>query len=293
MKRGVWTALVTPFITDGLVDYSALERLLEFQIAGGVKGIVPTGTTGESATLSMEEKKEIIRFVVQVVNGRVSVVAGTGANRTDSAIELTRYAKELGVDGVLIVAPYYNKPTQKGLFEHYTKIADTVEIPIFVYNIPSRTGVNITADTLIRLSQHQNIVGVKEASGDMDQVMQIFRDRDPDFWVLSGDDSLNFILCALGSEGVISVLSNLIPKETVSMVDDCFQGNWNQARSKHFHFLNLISALFMETNPIPIKTALHKIGLCSDVLRLPLTSMSDKNQGILKEILQKYGILNR
>jgi 4-hydroxy-tetrahydrodipicolinate synthase len=287
--KGVFTALATPF-KNGNVDYDAFEKNIEFQIAGGVSGISPCGTTGESPTLSYQEHEKIIEFAVEKAKGRVKVIAGTGSNSTEEAIHFTSHAKKIGADCALIVAPYYNKPTQKGLYLHFKKIADTVDIPIMVYNIASRTGVNVETSTLAKLAKDcKNIVSVKEASGSLDQMGQV-RLNIPEMSVLSGDDILTLPLLAIGGTGVVSVLSNIIPKDVVAMVNAFNKGDLKTAESLHFKMLPLAKAMFLETNPIPVKTALSMLGMCSGELRLPMCEMEEANKTKLKEALKNYGL---
>ncbi|HEO64701.1 MAG TPA: 4-hydroxy-tetrahydrodipicolinate synthase, partial [Spirochaetes bacterium] len=232
MFEGAIVAIVTPF-RKGIIDYEAFEKLIEFQVSEGIDGIVPCGTTGESPTLSHEEHKEVIRFTVEIVKNRVPVIAGTGSNNTVEAIELTSHAKSVKANGVLMTTPYYNKPNQEGLFLHYSKVADQVDIPIVLYNIPSRTSINMTAETIIRLSKHKNIVGVKEAAGSMDQAMAIIKGTQH-FDLLSGDDLLTLPLCSIGGAGVISVLANLLPRETVEFVSHCHKGDLEKAQDMNY-----------------------------------------------------------
>lgn len=289
MFKGSLVAIITPF-KSGKIDYDAFEKHIEFQIKNGIDGIVPCGTTGESPTLSHDEHKEVIRFTVEVVNKRVPVIPGTGSNNTDEAIEYTRYAKAVQADGVLMVAPYYNKPSQEGLYRHFIKVADEVNIPIILYNIQSRTGINMTAETMIRLSHHKNIVGVKEASGDLEQAMMVINGT-TDFTVISGDDVLTLPLCSVGGQGVISVLANLLPKETSQFVQDCLKGDYSKARDFHYSHLKLMKTLFIETNPVPIKQTLHLLGKCEADVRLPLCEMSSENKNHLKTVLREAKLI--
>ncbi|MDH4128037.1 MAG: 4-hydroxy-tetrahydrodipicolinate synthase [Spirochaetota bacterium] len=289
MFDGAVVAIVTPF-KNSKVDYNTFEKLIETQIKEGINGIVPCGTTGESPTLSHDEHKEVIRFTVDITKNRVPVIAGTGSNNTVEAIELTKYAKDVKANGVLIVNPYYNKPSQEGLFRHFTSIADEVNIPILLYNIQSRTGINMTAETVIRLSKHKNIVGIKEASGSLEQAMAIINGT-KDFSVISGDDILTLPLCSIGGKGVISVLANILPKETSNFVSDCLKGNFAKAKEFHYNYLELIKGLFIETNPVPIKQALEFRGICSGEVRLPLCEMSNENKNRLKTLLKEKKLL--
>lgn len=289
--QGTMTALVTPFDTQGALDEQALRDLVDFQIENGVAALVPCGTTGESPTLNYDEHNRVIEIVVEQAKGRVSVIAGTGSNATDEAIALTRHALKAGADYSLQVAPYYNKPTQRGFYEHFTAIAESVAMPFIVYNIPGRTGKNIETDTLMRLAEHKNIVGVKEASGDFAQIMDVILRRPQGFCVLSGDDNLTLPIMALGGEGVISVASNIIPKALSAMVDLALKGSWEEARQSHYRLLPLFKALFLETNPIPIKTALAMKGMIKEVFRLPLCAMEPGNREKLSKILTDQRVL--
>lgn len=290
MFRGVYTALVTPFNEDGSVDEPALRRLVNTQIDAGVAGLVPVGTTGESPTVTHEENVAIVGMVIDEARGRVPVIAGTGANSTAEAIEMTRQAHALGASASLQVAPYYNKPTQQGLLEHYTAIADAVDMPIMVYNIPGRTGVNIETATLSRLAEHPRIVAVKEASGSIPQMMDILATVPPEFAVLSGDDNLAFSLTALGGRGLVSVASNLIPGRVVRMVDMILRGEVDHARREHFALLPLFRMLFVETNPIPIKYMMYRAGLCRNAYRLPMTPLGDEHRKEVDALLTQFGI---
>lgn len=289
--QGTMTALVTPFDPQGALDEPALRALIDFQVESGVSALVPCGTTGESPTLNYDEHNRVIDIVIEQVKGRVPVIAGTGSNSTDEAIALTRHAREAGADYSLQVAPYYNKPTQRGFYEHFLAIADAVDMPLIVYNIPGRTGKNIETDTLMRLAEHKNIVGVKEASGDFAQIMDVLLRRPKNFCVLSGDDNLTFPIIALGGEGVISVASNIIPKALSDMVNLALRGSWEEARRCHHQLLPLFKALFLETNPIPIKTALAMKGMIKEVFRLPLCAMEPGNREKLKKILTDQRVL--
>ena len=280
--QGLYTALVTPF-HNGAVDYDKLTRLVEMQIAGGVDGISPVGTTGESPTLSFEEHERVIATVVQLVNGRCKVLAGSGANSTAEALHLTRHAKADGADFSLQVAPYYNKPTQEGLYRHFATIADSCDIPIVIYNVPGRSGVSISAETIARLVKNCNIAGVKEASGSVDRVSEILDLCDVP--VLSGDDALTVPMMSVGAVGVVSVASNVIPKEMKRLVDVCLAGNYAEAAVMHRKLYKFFKAMFVETNPIPVKAALALRGLVDEEYRLPLCPPSDKNREFLRQIL--------
>ena len=285
--HGSITALVTPF-KKGKVDEQALVKIVKQQIAGGTDGLVPVGTTGESPTLSHQEHHRVIQIVVQAAAGRVPVIAGTGSNSTDEAVSLTKFAQKAGADGALLAAPYYNKPTQEGLYRHYEAVAKAADLPIVLYNIPGRSVVNIAPETVARLAKIPNIVAIKEASGSMDQASHIMSLCDID--VLSGDDSLTLPLLALGGKGVISVLSNLLPGEVSKMVDSFFAGDLQKAQKMHLKLFSLCRAMFIETNPIPIKRAMKLMGHCSDELRLPLCPMSEHNEKILVKAPKDYGL---
>jgi 4-hydroxy-tetrahydrodipicolinate synthase len=290
MFAGSMVALVTPF-KDGKVDWQSLDGLVEFHIKNGTHGIVPCGTTGESATLSHEEHDEVIEAVIRAVNKRVPVIAGTGSNSTDEAIRLTCAAEKSGADGALMISPYYNRPTQEGIYQHYKKVADSVGIPIIVYNIPGRTGSKIEPETLARLSEIKNIAGVKEATGSVDQAIDVIRLCGDNLAVYSGEDSLTFSLMALGGKGVISTVANIAPKEMSQVTEACLQGNWDIGRDLQFKLIPLIRAVFLETNPIPVKTALSLMGKCTGEVRLPLTPMSESALKKMKQAMADFGLL--
>lgn len=298
--KGTYTAIVTPFKSNGEVDYEGLRENIRFQIENNVDGIVPCGTTGEAATLSMEEHKKIISVCVDECNGKIKVIAGTGSNNTKEALELTKYAKDVGADACLLISPYYNKPTQEGLYQHYKKISE-IEIPLILYNIQSRTAVNIEPETVKRLMEIENIIGIKEASSNFDQISKIIyfarNLKNKNFSVISGNDSQTLPIIALGGKGVISVISNIIPKETKTLVDYCLNGNFEDARKIHYKILNLINLAFIETNPIPIKYMMNKIkdkgkyGMNAGILRLPLVEISKKNMESVDKALKEYGLI--
>jgi 4-hydroxy-tetrahydrodipicolinate synthase len=290
MFGGAIVAIVTPF-KDGKVDEEALRRLIEEQIAAGTDGIAPCGTTGESTTLSHLEHDRVIEITIDAVNKRIPVIAGTGSNSTAEALRLTRHAWEAGADGALLVCPYYNRPTQEGLYQHYRTIAEEVPIPIIIYNIAGRTGVNMQTETLARLAKLKNIVGVKEASGSLKQMSDVIEQCGPDFDVLSGDDIFTLALMAIGGQGVISVISNVVPADMAGMVDAFNAGDLAKARALHYKMSPLIESLFIETNPIPVKTAMAMMGKIDPELRLPLCRMSEKNEAILKSAMRKYGLI--
>ncbi len=273
MFNGALSAIVTPF-RDGVVDEAVLRELIEWQIQEGIDGIVPCGSTGESATLTHAEHEQVIKLAVQQARRRVPVLAGTGSNSTAEAIRLTALAREIGADGAVLISPYYNTPTQEGIFKHYKMIAASVDLPLIVYNIPGRTGSNILPETFARLCEIKNIVGVKEASGSMEQISDIRRLCGDRLTILSGDDSLTVPIMALGGKGVISVISNLMPRETHELAAAALEGDFARAREIHFRLLPLMRALFVETNPIPLKQALAYMGKCSAELRMPLTPIS-------------------
>lgn len=288
---GVYTAIITPFTQDGKVDEKALENLIDRQINAGVAGIVPVGTTGESPTLSHEEHHFVIDLVIQMVNKRVAVIAGTGSNNTREAISLTQHAQKSGADASLQVAPYYNKPTQEGFYLHFKAIAENADIPLIIYNIAPRTAKNIETPTMVKLAQLKNIVGVKEASGDINQMMDVIRFTGDEFSVLAGDDNMILPLMAIGGDGVISVASNVVPQKLVSLVKAAQAKDYDQARSLHYEMLPLFKAMFLETNPIPVKESLAMMGLVEPVFRLPMCNISSENKLRLQEILNQLKII--
>jgi 4-hydroxy-tetrahydrodipicolinate synthase len=289
--QGVYTAIVTPMTADGALDEKALKRLVDMQVEAGIAGLVPVGTTGESPTLSGEECKRVIQIVVQQARGRVPVIAGAGSNCTSEAIEYARDAKEVGADATLQVSPYYNKPMTAGYLAHFRAIADAVDLPMIVYNIAGRTGKNIDNPTMIELAGHRNIVAVKEASGDIGQIMDLIAKKPPAFTVLSGDDNLVFPIMALGGAGVISVASNLVPEQMVKFVDAALKGDWNAARAMHYALLPLFKAIFIETNPIPIKAAMAMKGLITESYRLPMCAPAPKSRDALQATLKDLKLL--
>lgn len=285
--HGSITALATPF-KNGKVDEKTLGRLVEYQIKAGTDGLVPVGTTGESPTLTHDEHEKVIEVVIHAAKKRVPVIAGTGSNSTDEAISLTKFAKKAGADAALIVTPYYNKPTQEGLYRHYEAIAKAVDIPIILYNIPGRSVVNMSPETIARLSKIPTIVAVKEATGSMDQASHIMSLCG--ITVLSGDDSMTLPLLALGAKGVISVASNIVPETVSEMVDAFFAGDLTKAQKLHFKLFPLCRALFIETNPIPVKRAMKLLGLCEDDVRLPMCPMQPANEKTLVQALKNFGL---
>jgi len=290
MFEGAYTALVTPFKNDK-IDYDALEKHIEFQIKEGIDGVIPMGTTGESPTLSFEEHEEFIRRVVKIVNKRVKVIAGTGANSTSEAIWLTKGAEDAGVDAALSVNPYYNKPTQKGLIAHYEAIGKSTKLPIILYNIPGRSGVNFLPESINELLQRtDNIAAMKEASGDINQMMRLVELCGDRLTLLSGDDNLLLPLLSIGGKGVISVLSNIIPADVKKVITLYNEKKTEEAKKAFYKILPLCRAMFLETNPIPVKAAMEMIGFCGGELRLPLVPISDSNREILKRTLTDYGV---
>lgn len=290
MFTGSMVALVTPF-KEGKVDWQSLEALVDFHIQNGTNGIVPCGTTGESATLDHKEHHEVIERVIKAVNRRIPVIAGTGSNSTAEAVALTKGAEKAGADGALMISPYYNRPTQEGVYQHYKKVASQVGIPIIVYNIPGRTGSKIEPETLARLAEIKNVAGVKEATGSVDQAIDVIRLCGDNLAVYSGEDSLTFSLMALGGKGVISTVANIAPKEMSQVTDACLEGKWERGRDLQLKLVPLIRSVFLETNPIPIKTALALMGKCSGELRLPLTPMSEGNLKKLRQTMVEFALL--
>ena len=276
--RGTFTAIVTPFSTDGSLDVGALERFADFQVDGGVEGLVVCGTTGETPSLNREEQLQVLEIVKARVDGRAQIMAGAGANATEKAVSLSREMEERGAEAILSVVPYYNKPTQEGMFRHFARIADAVSIPVFIYNVPGRTSANMRPETVARLSEHGNIAGIKEASGDLVQVMEILQSTPEEFRVLSGEDNLAFPLVALGGDGVISVVSNEAPTLMSRMVREALDGSFEEARELHYRLLDLMNANFMVTNPIPVKTAVAMMGLMEESFRLPMVPMESEDR---------------
>ncbi len=268
--KGTYTAIITPFTEQNEIDWPAFEQLVEKQIESGVEGIVFVGTTGESPTLSHQEHKEILRWSVKTIKGRCQVIHGTGSNNTQESIELAKVAAEAGADGHLVINPYYNRPTAEGLYRHFTAIADAVDLPIVIYNIKGRTAVNLETDTLLRLAEHKNIVGVKESSGDIHQMMDVIRRTADDFCVLVGDDALTLPFMACGGDGLVSVVSNCLPRTTSGLVRKCLAGEWDEARDIYYQILDIMNMTMMETNPIPVKAIMSQLGYCSPHIRLPM-----------------------
>jgi 4-hydroxy-tetrahydrodipicolinate synthase len=290
MFTGSIVAIVTPF-KSGAIDEDKLRELVEFQIANGTDGIVPCGTTGEASTLDYEEHDRVIEIVVQQVNKRVPVIAGTGSNSTTEAIELTAHAKKLGADGALLVTPYYVKPSQEGLYRHYKAIAEAVALPQVLYNVPGRTSVNLLPETVARLADITNIVAIKEATGSLQQASEVLALCGDKLVVLSGDDFITFPMMACGAKGVISVVANIMPKEVAALVDAFFAGKMEEARKLHLKLLKISNAMFIETNPVPVKTAVALMGMATDDVRLPLAPMSDVNRGKLVAIMKEYNLI--
>ncbi len=291
MYKGVYTALVTPFNKDGSVDAGALKDLVEFQISEGISGLVPVGTTGESPTVSHEENVKIVQMVVEQAKKRVPVIAGTGSNCTEEAVAMTRRARDIGADATLQVAPYYNKPSAEGFYRHFTTVADEAGLPVIVYNIPGRTGKNIDNDTMLRLAVHPKIVAVKEASGDLAQVMDLYRRKPKDFDILSGDDNLGLPIIALGGTGIVSVASNVIPGPMEKLVKLANDGKLAEARDLHYRLLPFFKALFVETNPIPVKYAVSLLGKCGETYRLPMWPMDDGKKETMKKVMKDLGLV--
>jgi 4-hydroxy-tetrahydrodipicolinate synthase len=291
--KGVYTAIVTPFQKDGGLDEAALRNLIDTQIGGGVSGLVPCGTTGESPTLDYDEHDRVIELTIEHTHGRVPVIAGTGSNSTAEAVMLSRHAEKAGADALLLVNPYYNKPTQKGLFLHFREIARSVSVPCVLYNIKGRTGVNLETETLVSLTKEcKNIVAVKEASGSLDQMSSVIASTDKGFRVLSGDDNMTLDLIKAGGHGVISVASNLVPEKMVRLVTSALSGDMKTAESINAELADLFSVLFIETNPIPVKTALAMMARCEEVFRLPMCELStSENRAALRTVIEKLGLI--
>jgi 4-hydroxy-tetrahydrodipicolinate synthase len=290
MFEGSIVALITPF-KEGEVDYEALGKLIDFHVDNGTDAILVCGTTGESPTLTFEEHDKVVEFAVKHASGRIKVIAGTGANATHEAVHLTAHAKEVGADAALLVVPYYNKPTQEGLLEHFKTVAQEVEIPIILYNIPSRTGVEISVETIYRLvSECPNVVGSKESTPSMDRISELRKRLGENFSILSGDDSLTLPMMAIGARGVISVANNLVPREIKELTSSALKGDFKRAREIHLWLHELFKVLFIETNPIPVKTACWMLGMCEKEFRLPLCPMKPDNEKKLREVLRKYNL---
>jgi 4-hydroxy-tetrahydrodipicolinate synthase len=289
--RGCATALVTPFTADGAIDEAALTRLIEYQLNNGVRLLVPCGTTGESATMTEEEDQQVISRAIELARGRAKVIAGTGSNSTAAAIENSKIAQRLGADAVLVVAPFYNKPTQQGLYAHFSAIAGAVDLPIVIYNVPGRTSCNIAAETTLKLARDcENIVAVKEASGNLSQIMEILRGRPEGFNVLSGDDAITFALIALGGDGLISVASNQAPKLMSRLVDLALAGKWDEARELHYRLLPLMETNFIESSPGPVKAGLAMMNVIGENYRLPLVPIQESSRARLRDVMAELGL---
>jgi len=289
MFKGSITALVTPF-KDGEIDEKAFRDLIEFQIESGSDGLVPCGTTGESATLTHEEHNRVIELTIEAASGRVPVIAGTGSNSTAETIQLTKHAEASGASAALLITPYYNKPSQQGLYEHYKKISEEVSIPLLLYNVPGRTSVNMAPETIARLSELNNIVGIKEATGDLKQVSEVIEYSTEGFAVISGDDFTTVPMLAIGAVGVISVTANIVPAEMSEMVNGYLEGRTKEALALHYRLATLHRSMFIETNPVPVKTALAMMGRIEEEFRLPLVRMSEANRAALLGALTTYGL---
>ena len=288
--EGIYTALITPFNKDESIDWGALKALVDFQVESGVAGIAPMGTTGESPTIIHEDHLKIIEFVARQAAGRCQIIAGAGSNSTAEALHMTKVAASYGVDATLQVAPYYNKPSMEGFYRHFMTIADAVDIPMVVYNIPGRTGKNIDNATMLRLAKHPNIQAVKEASGDVNQMMNLIAAKPDTFTVLSGDDNLGFLLIAMGGKGIVSVASNLIPKEMNALCNATLAGKLEEAKALHYKLLPFFRAEFADTNPVPIKYAMAKAGMIQEAYRLPLCETSDAVKAQMDAAMAKLGL---
>lgn len=292
MFHGSIVAIVTPF-KKGKVDEKAFGALIQFHLRSGTHGIVPCGTTGESATLSHEEHKRVVELAVEAAGGRIPVIAGTGSNSTEEAIAFTRHAKEVGADGALLITPYYNKPTQEGLYQHYKAIAKAVDLPLVLYNIPGRTGVNMLPPTVARLMEFDNIIGIKEGTGSLQQISDLVQLCGDRLVILSGDDFTALPTMAVGGKGVISVTANIAPSDMAQMIEAAERGDYGRAKKLHDQLYPLHQVMFIETNPIPVKAALDLMGKCADEVRLPLWRMSEENLKKLKAALKQYGLLRK
>jgi 4-hydroxy-tetrahydrodipicolinate synthase len=288
---GTSTALVTPFNRDGSIDWKAFEKLLAWQIESGVNNIVVSGTTGESVTLAEEEFSELIQNAKKIIGKKIPLIAGSGTNSTEKSIQMSKRAEQCGADGLLLVGPYYNKPTQEGYFQHFAAIAKAVNLPVIVYNVPGRTGGNILPETILRLAKIDNIVAIKEASGNITQMMELKQKLPENFSILSGEDALTLAMLALGADGVISVVSNEIPQEFSHMVTLARKGEWSAAQKLHYRFLDLMNINFVESNPIPVKYALAKMGQLNEVYRLPLVPLSENNKAKVDTILKNLNLI--
>lgn len=292
MFKGSMVAIVTPFFRDGRFDEESFRRLVEFQIENGTDGIVPCGSTGEAATLDHEGHSQVIKACIDQVNKRIPVLAGTGSNSTAEAIELSQAAKRAGADGILLISPYYNKPSQEGLFQHFKALADNVQLPQVLYNVPGRTGINISVETTVRLAELPNIVALKDASGGVSQASEILARAGDKIDILSGDDSLTLPFMACGAKGLISVTANIMPAEMKALVSSIRENRWEDARQMHYKLLDLHEAMFIESNPVPVKTALEMMGLCSAQVRLPLVPMQPETLAELRKVLIRYRLIS-
>jgi 4-hydroxy-tetrahydrodipicolinate synthase len=290
MFKGSIVAIVTPFL-NGAIDAEKLRSLVEFQILNGTDAIVPCGTTGEASTLDFDEHYRVIEIVVHQVNKRIPVIAGTGSNCTKEAIELTAHARKIGADGALLVTPYYNKPSQEGLYRHFKAVAEAVALPQILYNVPGRTSVNLLPETVARLAEIPNIVAIKEATGSLQQASEVLALCGDKMDVLSGDDFITLPMMACGAKGVISVVANIMPKEVAALVDAFFAGKMDEARMLHLKLLKIANAMFIETNPVPVKTAVSLMGMATDEVRLPLAPMAEANRAKLMAIMKEYGLI--
>lgn len=293
LLKGTYTAIITPFTEENKVDWNALERIVEMQIEGNVDGVLFVGTTGESPTLTYNEHKEILHRSMKMVNGRCKVLHGTGSNNTTETIEYAKTAQDAGADAQLVINPYYNKPTQEGLYSHFMSVADASTVPVIMYNIKSRTGVNLETETLLRLVKHQNIAAVKEASGDISQMMDVINETPDDFSVLVGDDALTLPFMACGGDGVISVVSNVMPKTMSEYIQKCLAGKFEEARPVFYRMLDVIKAAFIESNPTPVKEMLSILGYSKPGVRLPLTRVSEKSMAKVKTAVEIIKELER
>jgi 4-hydroxy-tetrahydrodipicolinate synthase len=291
MFKGSMVAVVTPFFPDGRFDEESFRRLVEFQIENGTDGIAPCGSTGEAATLDHEGHNRVIKACVEQVNKRIPVLAGTGSNSTSEAIELSQAAKRAGADGLLLISPYYNKPSQEGLYQHFKALADNIDLPQVLYNVPGRTGINMTVETTVRLAELPNVVALKDASGNVSQAAEILARADGKIDILSGDDSLTLPFMAIGAKGVISVTANIMPAEVKALLTAVGENRWDDARQIHYSLLDINNVMFIESNPVPVKTALELMGKCNGHPRLPLVPMQPENLAALRRVLVNYGLV--
>jgi len=291
MFSGVYTALITPFNQDGSIDFDSYRAIINNQIAEGISGLLPVGTTGESPTLSHKENLQVVEEAIKIADGKIPVVAGTGSNSTKEAIDMTKIAHSMGATASLQVSPYYNKPTQEGLYRHFMTIADECNIPLLIYNIKGRSGVNIETETLLRMAKHENIRGVKEASGDIGQMMDVIQNRPKNFSVMVGDDNIAFPFTALGGDGVVSVISNIIPRTMEKLIKLTKAGKIEEARELHYKILPLCKGMFLETNPLPVKSAMSMMGICNEVYRLPLCPPMNETKDKLKILLKNAKLI--